>query len=142
MSDAISAADHAHVAACRAMRQLLSALVDIEWDQSWTGDGARDLPHWIQMRYGISNWEAARWLRAAQALETLPALSRALETGRLCLDKVLELCRFVTPETETDHIRWASRVSTATVRRRADAEVKRDREDLVDVERSRFLEMW
>jgi hypothetical protein len=124
------------------MRQLLSALVDIERDQSWEGDGARDLPHWIQMRYGVSNWEARRWLRAAHALEELPRLSDALERGRLCLDKVFKLCRFVTPETETDLIRWASRVSMATVRRRADAEVKRDREDLVDVERSRFLEMW
>ena len=58
------------------------------------------MAQWLSGRLGISNWAARRWVTAAHALEHLPRLSYALERGALCLDKVVELARFATPETE------------------------------------------
>jgi hypothetical protein len=57
---------------------------------------------------------------ASHVIPKLPLVSQALERGSLCLDKVVELCRFATPETERELIAWARRVSVATVRHRAD----------------------
>ena len=67
----------------------------------WREDGARDLAHWMSMRYGISEWKARRWVAAAHALERLPRLAEALACGRLGMDKVVELARFATPDDES-----------------------------------------
>ncbi len=58
------------------------------------------------------------------------------------MDKVVELCRFAAPETEGSLITWARRVSTASIRHRADLVLKRDIEQVRDAERSRFLNWW
>src|SRR6185369_4512305 len=102
--------------------------------------GARDCAHWVQMRFGISNREAHRWIVAGHALDGLPLLSDALASGRIGLAKVLELCRFATSETEGRLIAWAAGVSMGAVRHRADVEVRRTRDEVVEVSRSRFLE--
>jgi hypothetical protein len=44
--------------------------------------------------------EGAAWIVAGHALERLPLVSEALTGGRLSLDKVVELARFATAETE------------------------------------------
>jgi hypothetical protein len=59
------------------------------------------------MRYGVSTWKAHRWIGAAHALERLPRLADALTGGTLGIDKVLEVARFATPETEAGLVRWA-----------------------------------
>ena len=59
------------------------------------------------MRYGISYWKAHRWIEAARALESLPALSEALASGILGVDKIVELTRFATPKTEAELITMA-----------------------------------
>ena len=56
--------------------------------------------------------------RRAHTLAHLPLLSRALQSGELSLDKVVELCRFATPKTEKKLLRWARRVMPATIRER------------------------
>src|SRR6266540_3542070 len=70
-------------------------------------DGARDMAHWLGMRYGISDWKAHRWIAAAHALEDLPLLSEAFSPGELGIDKVVELTRFATAKTEARLIPWA-----------------------------------
>jgi hypothetical protein len=75
-------------------------------------------------------------------LERLVELSAALAGGELGIDKVVELCRFVTPETEAGLIAWARRVSCAAVRHRADLEVAAPIEDVVMAERSRSVWWW
>jgi translation initiation factor IF-1 len=59
--------------------------------------GARDLAHWLCIRYGISWWKARRWVTASRALRRLPLLTQALGSGRVGLDKVVELARFCHP---------------------------------------------
>lgn len=72
----------------------------------------------------------------------LPRIRAALETGVLSLDKVLELCRFATPETEPALIPWARRVTVAGIRRRADLANRLALEEVKEAERSRYLRYW
>jgi hypothetical protein len=59
----------------------------------------------------------------------------------LCLDKVLDLCRFASADTERKLLSWAQRVSPAAVRRRAD-KAGRDKEAVMAAEQARFLRFW
>jgi hypothetical protein len=138
----IAAMDEAHAYLGRAQRGLLALIVQADRCELWRNDGARDLAHWLSMRYGISSWKAHRWIAAAHALEELPRLSDALERGGLGIDKVVELTRFVTAEDESRLIRWAKGVSCAAVRRRGDLAARAAREELVEAERSRSVSWW
>jgi hypothetical protein len=69
-------------------------------------------------------------------------LSAALERGELGIDKVVELCRFATPESETKLIAWAQRVSCAAVRHRADREIAAPIQGVRDAITSRSYAGW
>src|SRR5215213_9453878 len=73
---------------------LFRALADLDRAHAWKDSGARDCASWVSIRYGISEWKARRWLSAAHALETLAAVRDALASGRLGVDKVVELAPF------------------------------------------------
>jgi hypothetical protein len=125
---------HSNVAAGQRELFRLICEADETGDESWwKADGARDLAHWVCMRYGISEWKANRWIACARALEALPQLSMAFETGMVGIDKVLELTRFATPETEEDLVRWANTVSSSWIKRKADL---LEREGLGEVRRA------
>jgi len=96
----IAAIDAVHSRVGSAQRELLRLIADGDRNDVWRDSGARDMAHWLSMRQGISEWKARRWIAAAHALEALPALSRALSSGQLGIDKVVELARFATAETE------------------------------------------
>ena len=123
-------------------RCFLRLVAELERFEHWRDLGARDLPHVLSMRFGISMWKAHRVVQAAGALERLPALARALGTGELSLDKVLELARFATPEDEERLIRWAREVSPAAVRKRADRAVRLSLEQDREAHRSRTCSWW
>jgi len=137
-----SGMDACHARACAAHRDLLRLIARADRTEHWRGAGARDMAHWLWMRYGVSDWKARRWIVAAHALESLPRLSEALDSGELGIDKVVELCRFATPETEADLLRWAARVSAGAIRRRGDVEARRSPSETRDVEQSRYLRWW
>ena len=141
--DLIHDIDLAHSRACAAHRDIFTLIVELDRTGGWEEQyGARDLPHFLSMRYGISHWKATRWIAAAHALEHLPQLSEALASGELGVDKVVELTRFATPETEGGLITWAKGVSTGAIRRKADLVTRRDIEEVREVERARFLNWW
>jgi hypothetical protein len=129
-----------HIAAAQVA--LLEVIAEIDRRGAWRDSGARDLAHWISIRYGVSWWKADRWIKAATAMHDLPGVAEAFEGGALGLDKVVELCRFATPETETELIDWASDVTCASVRRRADLEVRAARDETAEFERDRYLRYW
>ena len=85
--------------------------------------------------------EGARWIDAARALESLPLLSQAFASGEIGIDKVVELTRFATPETESALLSWAQEVSCGAIRRRGDLHAQSLRAAL-DAERSRSLSWW
>jgi hypothetical protein len=121
---------------------LFRLIAEVDRAASWRDAGARDMAAWLAMRYGISEWKARRWIAAAHALEGLPSMCDALASGRLGVDKVVELARFASFETEDGLIAWASRVSVGAVRRRADLEVGGPIDDVRDADRQRFLTWW
>jgi hypothetical protein len=139
----VAAIDAANAAVACAQRELLHLIGEAkQLDDLWRDDGARDLAHWLSIRYGVSAWKASRWIAAAEALPGLPATDRALAAGELGLDKAVELTRFAAPETEAMLLRWAQEVSVATVRRRAERARRPDREEIAGDERARRLEWW
>src|SRR6266508_3053475 len=96
----IAALDGLHREACSSQRRLLSVIAETDRIATWRNSGARDMAHWLSMRFGISCWKARRWISAGHALEGLPRLSEALANGELGLDKVVELARFASAEDE------------------------------------------
>ena len=139
--DGLTAAlDGAHAEVCRAQRRMLALIAEADRSDAWIETGARDMAHWVSIRYDVSWWRASRWIAAAHTLEHLPGLSEALATGRLGLEKVVELARFATPQDEADLLRWAQEVSCAAIRERGDLWVRAQREDVVAAERDRTLE--
>jgi len=135
-------ADALHARVCAVHREFLAVIAEIDRSEAWRGDGARDTAHWLWMRYGLSEWKARRWIAAAHALERLPRIASALESGELGIDKVVELCRFARPETEEGLLPWAYRVSAGAIRRRGDLEARRTVSETAEVDRSRFLRIW
>ena len=138
----IAAADAVHGRVSFAQRQFFCLIVQIDRCEAWRDSGARDMAHWLWMRYGISDWKARRWIAAAHALEGLPLLSEAFSSGEVGIDKVVELTRFATAETESRLIRWAQGVSCGAIRRKGDLSVRASLEEVADVDRSRFLSWW
>jgi hypothetical protein len=139
-ASAVVVADRANRKIGAAQLELLLAILDVERDDAWLDDGARDLAHWVSMRYGVSHWKACRWVGAARSFEAMPALGFALREGVLSIDKVVELARFATPDTIDGLTRWAEDVSAGAIRRRGDVEIRRERDEALDVERTRTLE--
>jgi Domain of unknown function (DUF222) len=131
---------HARISASQG--GFLSLLAEADELELWRDEGARDTAHWVSLRYGISWWKADRWVEAAHALETLPKIAEAFSTGVLSIDKVVELVRFATPETQERLIRWAQGVSAGAIRRRADVEARPQPDDAAEAERDRYLDWW
>jgi uncharacterized protein DUF222 len=94
----IEGMDSVHAGVCASHRDLFRLIVRADRLQIWREWGARDLAHFLSMRYGISWWKANRWIACAHALEHLPEISKALATGELGIDKVVELTRLATPQ--------------------------------------------
>src|SRR5687767_12050752 len=92
--DLVETLDALHEEVCGSQRRLFRLIADADRDQVWRDSGARDMAHWLSMRYGISDWKARRWIAAAHALEDLPLLSRSFASGELGVDKVVEVARF------------------------------------------------
>jgi len=140
--DLLADADEANAAVSSAQRRLFALLREIDRREAWRADGAQSLAQWVSIRYGISAWKAERWVAAAEALETLPLVAQAFTSGLLGIDKVVELTRFATPETEQGLIDWAYDRASGAIRRRANLERRRERQESLSAERERSLRWW
>ena len=83
-------ADAWHRASSHAFRELFRVITEMDREELWDEWGARDMAHFLWMRYGISDWRARRWIEAAHALEDLPSIAEAFASGELGLDKVVD----------------------------------------------------
>ena len=138
----IQGIDSSHGRFCSAGHELFTWIAEGDRQKVWRNSGARDMTHFIRMRCGISEWKARRWIASAHALEKLPYLSEAFSSGELGIDKVVELTRFATPETETNLLRWAKQVSCGAIRHKADLAHRESLEEVTDAEKSRTLSWW
>jgi hypothetical protein len=140
--DLIERMDAVHRRICASQLELLCLIAQVDACEGWRDDGARDMAHWLWMRYGISDWKARRWIACAHALQDLPRTLAAFATGELGIDKAVELTRFATPETEVDLLGWAVRVSPGAIRERGDREIRRSLSQVQAVEEDRSLSWW
>jgi hypothetical protein len=122
--------------------ELLEAIAECSRYETWRADGCRDFNQWVAAQIQASTWTARRWANAAIVLPELPGVAEALVEGSLSIDKVLELSRFATPETEDRLISWARRVTPATIRRKADVANAPTRSEVVESHRDRHLDYW
>jgi hypothetical protein len=138
----IESADALHQRISHAQRDLFTVIAQIDSRELWRDSGARDMAHWLWMRYGLSEWKARRWISAAHALEGLPLIARAFSTGELGVDKVVEVTRFAAPGTEGKLLGWAQGVSCGAIRRRGDLAMRQSIQEAQDAQKSRFLSWW
>src|SRR5919197_1822737 len=142
LADPIQGLDAVHAEVSKAQRRLFKLIVEVDRSEAWRDAGARDLAHWLSMRYGISRWKATRWIASAHALDHLPRTAEAFETGELGIDKVVELTRFATPESEAGLIRWAERVSSGAIRHRGDLLARPVLEEIQEAHATRRVGWW
>lgn len=131
-----------HATASAVQRSLLRFIREYDRRELWQRDGCRHMGHWLAGHLGISVSAGLRWTEAAHALEHLPLVSSALEEGVLSLDKVLQLARFATAETEKELVRWARRTSVNAIRRKADLANRPSLEDTRVAHEDRYLQWW
>ena len=71
-SELIQAADASHCRVSLAQRQFLGFIAGVDRQEAWQDSGARDMAHWVCMRYGVSYWKALRWIKVAHAWKGFP----------------------------------------------------------------------
>jgi hypothetical protein len=67
--------------------------------------GCNNIRHFAMARMGLGAHRARRLVEVAEKLESLPELTRALESGELSWDQVAELVQHATPETDGEFVR-------------------------------------
>lgn len=120
-------------------RDRLRWIVMADRAELYRTEGARNTASMLSAMFHISNWKARRWIEAAYALDSLPLMAAALETGALSLDKVCELARFATQSDEKKLIAWARRVTVATIRGRGDEAARREFKEAKKTRDARYL---
>jgi Domain of unknown function (DUF222)/HNH endonuclease len=133
--------DAANARVCSSQWELFRFIAEVDRRELWQDSGARDMAHWLVIRYGISYWKASRWIHASHALTALPVISAAFASGELGIDKVVELTRFATPEMEADLVVWAQGVSCGCIREKGDL-AHRSVEEAREAEQARSLSWW
>ena len=128
--------------ACNGLREVFRQILECDRRDRWRTEGCRDMAHWLAVRFGISQWAASKWVKAAYAIDGLPAVSAAFENGELPIEKVVELTRFATIHDEEKLIKWAQKVTPATVRAKADRANRPDISEANEAHDSRYIEFW
>src|ERR687891_186473 len=137
-----SCIDSLHADICARQRELLAWVAAFDQTGAWEPDGCRDMAMWLAGRLGIRPYTARKWVDCPHAIKLLPLISDALGSGVLCLDKVVELTRWATRDTEARLIKWALRVSVAAIRAEAERATAPETEETVETERARSLRWW
>ena len=139
--DVIAALDRCRMQSTTSLRELFAHLVIADRAELWRSEGCRDMSEWVSGRYGISKWQAQRWVHAAHRLEELPLIAGAFARGEIGVEKVVELCRYALPEIEEGLLAWAKRVQPKTIREQADRALA-GHDDAKEMEKSRYLRWW
>ncbi len=108
--------DEAHRRQCAELRRELSAIAELDRAEAYRVDGALSMHDWLSFKYGCSDRTAREKTRAARALEFLPAIADALESGLRDWDKVRWLTEFATPSEDVELASDAIGLSYAQVR--------------------------
>jgi hypothetical protein len=80
--------------------RFLKLIAEFDRRQAWSGYGLRSCAHWLNWKCGISMNPAREKVRTALALESLPRINEAFQTGELSFSKVRAMTRIATVENE------------------------------------------
>jgi hypothetical protein len=125
-----------HISA--ATHRLLVLLREFDERAGW-GGGFRSCAHWLAWRTSTDLGSAREKVRVARALETLPILSQAMQTGTLSYSKVRALTRVATPANETELLHFAVAGTAAHVERLVRAYRSLDRQAALERDQQRHL---
>jgi hypothetical protein len=82
--------------------RLMKLLAELDRRQAYREDGASSIEEWSSMRLGMTQGHGRSLSGLAKSLERLPALERALATGKVSLDQVEPLARVATREMDEE----------------------------------------
>ena len=82
--------------------RFLSLIAEFDRRKGWNCRATIDCAHWLNWKCGVGMGAAREKVRVARALESLPKVAAAMESGRLSYSKAREITRVATSETE-DH---------------------------------------
>ncbi|NNC92310.1 MAG: DUF222 domain-containing protein [Acidimicrobiia bacterium] len=91
-----------HTRLNRLMGEMLDLVAELDTDEALLANAMTNAESWLHFDLGIAPKTARAWVRAAGALPDLPMTSRAFRHGAISLDELLILCRFATPDNESE----------------------------------------
>lgn len=97
------------------LREILRFIVPFDRAEAWRTDGARSMADWLCFRFSISITLAREWVRAAHALEVLPAIAAAFADGLISWEKLRQLVLIATPSSDSELARYGIGWSVAEV---------------------------
>jgi hypothetical protein len=101
---------------CSDLRHALDAIAEMDRTEAYRIDGALSMADWLTYRFGQSEETSRLEVKAARALQYLPAIAEAIEAGLLPWDKVRWLVEFATPDEDAALASDAIGMSYAQVR--------------------------
>jgi hypothetical protein len=78
----------------------LLLIAEFDRREGWSVSSTQSCAHWLNWKCGIAMGAAREKIRVAHALENLPKISAAMESGGLSYSKVREITRVAKAETE------------------------------------------
>ena len=83
-----------------ANHRFLLLIAEFDRRNGWSDSLTQSCAHWLNWKCGIGMGAAREKVRVARALENLPKVSAAMESGALSYSKVREITRIASAETE------------------------------------------
>jgi hypothetical protein len=96
ITEIVTLAGHINAAHYR----FLMLIAEFDRRQGWFDSATQSCAHWLNWKCGIGMGAAREKVRVARALENLPKVSAAMESGALSYSKVREITRVASAETE------------------------------------------
>jgi len=78
----------------------LTLIAEFDRRNGWSDSMTQSCAHWLNWKCGIAMGAAREKVRVARALEKLPKVAAAMESGKLSYSKVREITRVAGPENE------------------------------------------
>ena len=95
-----------------ASHRWLMLIAEYDRRNGWSDGATQSCAHWLNWKCGIAMGAAREKVRVARALENLPKVSAAMESGRLSYSKAREITRIACAATE-DHLLMIAEHGTA-----------------------------
>lgn len=83
-----------------AMARVARASAKFDEIGGWGAGGIRSFSHWMTIETGFDMHTSAELLRVGQAMNSLPKIAQAFESGQLSFDKVRHITTVATPATD------------------------------------------